>query len=109
MSLPHHKLVAWRRADDLYLAVRRLTLERFPDHERFELGRQLRRAAYSVPANLVEGSAHRHLRDGLNFFNIASFSLAEVGYGLHAARRLGYIDEQHTKGSSFSSGALLHR
>ncbi len=93
MKLPHHNLVAWQRADDLFIEVHRLTLQRFPAHERYELGSQLRRAAYSVPANLVEGIAREHHRDKLKFFNIASASLSELGYGLHACRRLGYIDE----------------
>ena len=93
MSLPHHKLVVWQRADDLFIDVHRLTHQRFPAEERFELSTQIRRAAYSVAANIVEGSARHHPRDGLRFFNMASASLAELGYGLHAARRLGYMDE----------------
>jgi four helix bundle protein len=91
MALPHHNLVAWQRADDLSLDVHRLTLQRFPAHERLELGAQLRKAAFSVPANIVEGIARRSRRDTIRFLNIASASLAEVGYGLHAARRLGYL------------------
>jgi four helix bundle protein len=91
MSLPHHNLVVWRRSDDLFIEVHQLTLQRFPAHERFELGSQIRRAAWSVPSNIVEGIARRSRRDTLRFFDISSASLREVGYGLHAARRLGYI------------------
>src|SRR5262245_38684116 len=93
MSLPYHKLVVWRRADDLFIDIHRLTIQHLPRAERFELGSQLRRSAYSVAANLVEGSAREATRDRLRCFNIASSSLNEVGYGLHAARRLGYISE----------------
>jgi len=92
MSLPHHNLVVWRRADDLFIEVHQLTLQRFPAHERFELGSQVRRAAWSVPANIVEGIARRSRRDALRFFDISSSSLSELAYGLHAATRLGYID-----------------
>ena len=92
MSLPHHHLVAWQRADDLFIDVHRLTHQQFPRIERYELGSQLRRAAFSVAANRVEGSARRTAPDGVKFFNVASASLAEVGYGLHVAHRLGYID-----------------
>ena len=91
MTLPHHNLVAWQRADDLFIEIHRLTLQRFPVHERYELGSQLRRAAFSVPANIVEGIARQSDGDTIRFFNIASASLSEAGYGLHAARRLGYI------------------
>ncbi len=92
MSLPHQNLVVWQRADDLFIRVHPLTLQRFPAHERYELGSQIRRAAWSVPANIVEGIARRSRRDSLRFFDVASSSLSELGYGLHAAGRLGYID-----------------
>ena len=94
MSLPHHKLVVWQRADGLFIDVHCLTHQQFPKEERFELSSQVRRAAYSVAANIVEGTARQHPREGLHFCNIASASLAELGYGLHAARRLGYLDER---------------
>ncbi len=76
MSLPYHKLVVWQRADDLFIDIHRLTVQQFPREERFELGSQLRRSAYSVAANLVEGSARETTRDRLI-----------------AARRLGYLSE----------------
>ena len=93
MSLQYKNLVVWQRADDLFISIHRLRHQQFPSDERYELGRQLRRAAHSVPSNIVKGNARQHTRDKLNFFNIASASLSEVTYGLHAARRLGYIDE----------------
>jgi four helix bundle protein len=94
MSLQYKKLVVWQRADDLFIHIHRLTHQRFPADERYELGRQLRRAALSVPSNIVEGVARRHTLEKINFLNIASASLSEVTYGLHAALRLGYLDER---------------
>jgi four helix bundle protein len=91
MSLPHHKLVAWQRADDLFIEIHQLTRKTFPPEEKYELSAQLRRAAYSVPANIVEGNARQYTKERFHFFSIASASLAEVGYGLHAAHRLGYL------------------
>ena len=90
-NLRHHSLVAWQRADDLFIKLHRLTIKDFPAFERFELGGQLRRAAYSVPANIVEGFAKRYRRERLHFLNVAEGSLAEVGYCLHVAARLEYI------------------
>ncbi len=94
MSLSHHSLVAWQRADDLFVKLHRLTLKAFPAYERFELGGQLRRAAYSVASNIVEGFARRHQRDRLHFLNISESSLAEVGYCIHVAGRLGYVTDE---------------
>jgi four helix bundle protein len=91
LKLRHHSLIAWQRADDLFVKLHVLTIKQFPAFERFELGSQLRKAAYSVPANIVEGFARRHRRERLHFLNIAEGSLAEVGYCLHVAMRLGYI------------------
>src|SRR5216684_5038200 len=93
MALRHHSLVAWQRADDLFITLHQLSLKQFPAYERFELGGQLRRAAFSVPANIVEGFARRHTRERLHFLNIAESSLAEVGYCIHVAVRLGYLSQ----------------
>ena len=90
-ELRPHSLVAWQRADDLFIKLHVLTTKQFPAFERFELGSQLRKAAYSVPANIVEGFARRHWRERVHFLNIAEGSLAEAGYCLHVAMRLGYI------------------
>jgi four helix bundle protein len=97
MSLRHHSLIAWQRADDLFIKLHQLTMQRFPSFERFELGSQLRKAAYSVPANIAEGYARRHKRDRLRFLNIAEASLAEVSYCVHVAERLGYVTAQVSK------------
>ena len=91
MSLPHENLVAWQRADDLFVDIHHLTHQRFPATERYELGTQLRRAAWSVPANIVEGVADGRTRESIRFLKIARRSLNEVGYGLHVACRLGYL------------------
>ena len=93
MALAHHSLIAWQRADDLFVELHHLSIKQFPGFERFELGGQLRRAAYSVAANIVEGFAKPKGKARLNFLNIAQSSLAEVGYCIHVARRLGYVSE----------------
>ncbi len=94
MALSHHSLVAWQRADDLFVKLHHLSLKAFPPFERYELGSQLRRSAFSVPVNIVEGFARPPGRGRVNFLNIARASLAEVGYCIHVARRLGYLVEE---------------
>ena len=91
--LRHESLVAYQRADDLFIALYHLTQSSFPRDERYGLTAQLRRAAYSVPANIVEGFARTHPRERTQFLRIALASLSEVHYCLHAAMRLGFIDQ----------------
>src|SRR6476660_23416 len=52
--------------------------KQLPDDERFGLSAQLRRAAISVPSNIVEGSC-RPTRAFVNHVTIALGSLAEKG------------------------------
>jgi hypothetical protein len=57
LNLRHHSLVAWQRADDLFIKLHKLTIQSFPSYERFEVGQQLRRAAYSVARTSSKGMA----------------------------------------------------
>ncbi len=95
MPIPpaYRSLVVWQRADDLFIRLHRLTFTEFPPHERFELGSQLRRAALSVPTNIVEGTARVHGAERRQFLRVAWSSLREAGYFVHVAERLGYISE----------------
>ena len=93
-GLRHHDLIAWQCADDLFIRLHKLSLESFPAYERYELGSQIRRAAYSIAANIAEGYGRRHRRMRLHFLNIAEGSLAEVSYCIHVSCRLGYINEK---------------
>jgi len=94
MPLSHHTLIAWKRADDLFIKLHRLSFKAFPAFEQFDWGRQLRRAAFSVAVNIVEGFGRPAGRGRLNFLNISQSSLAEVGYCLHVALRLGYVSQE---------------
>lgn len=84
------KIAAWRLADDLTVAIYEKTRS-LPPEERYGLTGQMRRAASSVPANIVEGSARETQKDYLHFLHIARASLSEAQYFVHLARRLGYF------------------
>jgi four helix bundle protein len=88
----YRKIDAWKLADDLTVSVYERT-RLFPKQEIYGLTSQLRRAAYSVPANIVEGSSRATKRDYLHFLYIARSSLSETQYFIHLAKRLGYIEE----------------
>lgn len=82
-------LLVWQKAHALVLEVYRLS-DQFPTKESFGLTSQLRRAAFSVPANIAEGFKKRGVRDKLRFFNIAQGSLEECRYYFILVRDLGY-------------------
>ena len=85
------KIVAWQKADDLTVAIYEVT-KGFPKDEAYALTSQLRRAAYSVPANITEGASRSSQKDYLHFLYIARGSLHEAHYFLHLAHRLSYLD-----------------
>lgn len=86
----HTKLRAFELADQLALAVYEQT-RGFPKDELFGLTSQMRRAAVSVPSNIVEGSARSPEKEFLRFLEIAYGSVRELEYQVSLAERLGYL------------------
>ncbi len=84
------KIKAFQFADGLVLEVYKIT-QRFPKEEIYGLTSQLRRAAVSVAANIVEGSSRQHQKDYLHFLSMAKSSLSEAEYLLSLVLRLGYL------------------
>ena len=86
------KIEAWKLADDLTVAIYERT-KSFPKEELYGLTSQIRRAAYSVPANIAEGASRESKKDYLHFLYIARGSLSEAQYFIHLTQRLGYISD----------------
>jgi four helix bundle protein len=93
---PFTDLKVWQRSHKLTLELYRLTAS-FPSDERFGLVSQIRRAAVSVPANIVEGTKRSHARDYGRFLNIAEGSNAELSYLIILSRDLGFIDKERSR------------
>ena len=89
----HTKLRAFELADELAFLVYQVTAE-FPKEELYGLTSQMRRAAVSVPSNIVEGCARNSQLDYLRFITIAFGSLRELHYQLGLSKRLGSLKNQ---------------
>jgi four helix bundle protein len=92
----YKKLGAWQNADELTVQIYQVTRQ-FPDEEMYGITSQLRRAAYSVPANIAEGAGRESNADYLRYLSTARGSLAETEYFLHLANRLHYLSESDWK------------
>ena len=86
-------LVVWQASHDLVLALHPF-VRSLPPEERFALADQLRRAVYSVAANIVEGHAGVSLKTFNKYLYIARGSVEEVKYFLLLSRDLGYLNPE---------------
>lgn len=78
----------------------------FPDHERYGLTSQMRRAAVSVCSNLTEGYHRAGKAEFRNFVNIARGSCGELQYPLMLAKDLEYINNSDWSGLNGKSERL---
>jgi four helix bundle protein len=79
------RLKVWEKAHAVSLDIER-ACRGFPRRTGAVLANQLRRAASSVPANIVEGAATRTDPEFRRFLNIAMSSALEADYHLLQAR-----------------------
>ena len=63
----------------------------FPKSELYGITSQIRRAATSVPANIVEGNSRKSKKEFVQFLFTAKASLIEVNYFLLLSRDLEFI------------------
>jgi four helix bundle protein len=91
----HSKLKAFVLADEVALLIYKIT-KGFPKEELYGLTSQMRRAAVSVPSNIVEGCARDSQADYQRFLTIAFGSLRELHYQLSLSIRLGFLEGHET-------------
>jgi len=110
----HRKLDVFGYADDVVLQVYRAT-DAFPASEQFGLVSQMRRAAVSVVANIVEGCGRKSNREFDRFLDIPIASARELAYLIELAGRLGFLpggsiaelEELHDRSAS-ALGAFIN-
>jgi four helix bundle protein len=87
-------LNVFRESYRLALFVSRIT-RRFPGPEQYELARQLRRAARSVPANIVEGWAKRSSpAEFKRYLQVAIGSCDECKLWVEMSRDEGFLTSE---------------
>jgi len=87
----YERLAAWKLSYEMALQIYDATDE-FPRDERYGLTSQLRRAAFSVAANISEDCAKRGRKEFARYLDIAIGSVTEIEVGLRLARDRGYLD-----------------
>lgn len=95
--MPHkfsfEKLEVWQDARRLANMIYEQT-KNFPDHEKFGLTNQMRRAAISVSSNIAEGSSRTSTKDQAHFYQIAFSSLMELLNQVIISNDLLFLSEE---------------
>jgi len=86
------ELLVWQRSHEIVLDIYKL-VKGFPKSETYSLIDQIKRAAYSVPANIVEGHSKNTRKEFLRHLYIARGSLEELRYFILLSKDLNYITE----------------
>jgi four helix bundle protein len=93
MSRSHEELEVFQMAHALVRRVYAASAG-FPVAERFALQSQVRRAATSVPTNIVEGAGRYSRADFIHFLTIAAGSAAEAQYLCRLSAELGFMQPE---------------
>ena len=93
MSIERYEdLEVWRYADEI-MARTYSFIQTLPLWEKYNLVSQMRRSAFSIPTNIVEGFGRRHAKEKIRFYNTSYTSAQELKYQYQASRRLGYVKD----------------
>ena len=93
LQLAHTRLDVFTFSQKLALECYKIT-KLFPDHEKFAMVQQIRRAAMSVHLNIAEGCSRKSAAERKRFFEIARGSAIEVDAALDVAVELNYTDRE---------------
>jgi four helix bundle protein len=109
--IPYERLEAWRASHELVMAIYKAT-QKWPKSEQYGLVSQTRRAAFSIPVNIAEGSAKRGSREFRRFLDMSVGSMSELSYCLRLAKELEYLPDSDWKevdSKRGTAGRLLWR
>ena len=81
----------WKESHELVKFIYKNIAPDFPREEKFELTSQLKRAAYSIPFNIVEGCGRNSDKDFTHFLDMSLGSANELEYCILLTSELGYL------------------
>jgi|SRR5450631_3985745 len=90
----YKKYGVWLRSHELVILLYKQIVPGFPESEKYGLASQLRRAAYSIPFNIVEGCGRNSEKDFAHFLDISPGSAQEVEYCILLIKDLNFISEE---------------
>ena len=93
----YRKYEVWIKAHEMVLFVYKQVMPAFPQTEQYDLVRQMKRAAYSISFNIVEGWGRNSDKDFVHFLDTSLGSVHELEYCFLLAKDLGYIKEDFYK------------
>ncbi|MCK5598789.1 four helix bundle protein [bacterium] len=82
----------FKESHKLAIGVYKITKE-FHEEEKFGLTSQMRRAAVSIPSNLIEGDARHSEKEYIYFLKVAIGSCSELDYQLYLCKELGILHD----------------
>jgi four helix bundle protein len=94
MIKSYEDLEVYQNSYSLGLRIHKIT-HNFPEHERYEVGRQLRKAAFSIPLNIAEGYGKKESKaEFKRFLRMSLGSCNEVQVLIDMSKDLQYINEE---------------
>jgi four helix bundle protein len=91
--MPYHRLEVFKKSYAVALEIHKIT-KRFPKHEQYEIGQQLRRSSKSIPVNIAEGMGKQESKkDVIHYVRTAMGSCDETRVWLEFCQDLGYLSE----------------
>jgi len=82
----------WTESHALVLFIYGQIAPEIPREEKYELVSQMKRAAYSIPFNLVEGCGRNSDRDFTHFLDVSLGSANELEYCILLMKDLSYLN-----------------
>jgi len=88
----YNKLIVYQKSRTLVVEIYKIT-SKYPSNEQFVLVPQMRRAAVSVVANIVEGYSKPSRKDFARFISISIGSINELELFINISYELEYFDK----------------